>query len=403
MALWSNLHPGVIIGQGLLVGTIGCEWLNRWLRINPPLHLKACWRLTGIGGLGVLATFVSPHPVDRLLYPFEPELAHPIQKMIVEMQPLYVFLIQSPFTTGLVYALAFLVGLTVVIRFRQYRTWQVLLLLGLAALANKAVRSLQDWVLIMLAFGVPHLAILLGLLGKQVRSWKRARAAHTQIAMPNAHVHLLASWLSLGLFRVDRFCKRLLSGPLFCWQGSWLGLVGALVVVGSLIPPLARRMPIQEARNWPTEAVNFIEAHNLQGRFFTVPEFGSYLTWRLAERVQCYVCTRTFFYPPELLEDSHLVPQLVPDWQARLERIFAYGTDYFLLETVGARGKLWHLLKPHIDRPLYVDDGTVLLSTLQVRKALQSWQAASSSIATALPRQLQSETSLPLSARVVDQ
>src|SRR5271165_3160028 len=49
MLLWSNLHPGVITGQGLLIGAIGWEWLNRWVKLNPPLSRSACWRLTLIG------------------------------------------------------------------------------------------------------------------------------------------------------------------------------------------------------------------------------------------------------------------------------------------------------------------------------------------------------------------
>ena len=76
MLLWSNLHPGVITGQGLLLGAIGWEWLNRWLKFNTPLDGDRLKRLTLIGGLGFLATFASPDPIDRLLYPFRPELGH---------------------------------------------------------------------------------------------------------------------------------------------------------------------------------------------------------------------------------------------------------------------------------------------------------------------------------------
>ena len=41
MLLWSNLHPGVITGQGLLLGAIGLEWINRWLKFNPPLSYSS--------------------------------------------------------------------------------------------------------------------------------------------------------------------------------------------------------------------------------------------------------------------------------------------------------------------------------------------------------------------------
>ena len=89
MLLWANLHPGVIMGQGLLAGAIGWECLNRWLKWNTPLADGALRRLTILGGLGLAATFLSPDPLERLAYPFKPELRHPIMRIFVEMQPLY--------------------------------------------------------------------------------------------------------------------------------------------------------------------------------------------------------------------------------------------------------------------------------------------------------------------------
>ena len=67
MLLWANLHPGVIVGQALLVGVIGWEWINRWVRLNAPLDAAACRRLTWVGGLGLAATFLSPDPIERML------------------------------------------------------------------------------------------------------------------------------------------------------------------------------------------------------------------------------------------------------------------------------------------------------------------------------------------------
>src|SRR5438270_403647 len=67
--LWANLHPGVIMGQGVLFGAIAWEWLNLGLRWNRPLDRPALWRLTLIGGLALAATFFSPDPLERLRYP----------------------------------------------------------------------------------------------------------------------------------------------------------------------------------------------------------------------------------------------------------------------------------------------------------------------------------------------
>ena len=112
------------------------------------------------------------------------------------------------------------------------------------------------------------------------------------------------------------------------------------------------------------------------GHFFAPPDYGSYVGWRLREHARTYVDTRGFFFPPELLEDSHLVPQLGPDWRGRLDRVFARGTKYFLLETDGPRGRLWQALRAHVEAPLYLDGETVLLSTAQVRNGLVRWDAA---------------------------
>ena len=157
MLLWSNFHPGVITGQGLLAGAIIWEWLNRRLRLNVPLDAAACRRLTIIGGAGLVATFIAPNPLERMLYPFRPELTQPVMRIFIEMQPLYHFIHEPPYTAGLIYAIAAMVGLTLIWRFRHYRLWEVGLLAGLALLANVAIRSVQDWVLVMLALGVPHL------------------------------------------------------------------------------------------------------------------------------------------------------------------------------------------------------------------------------------------------------
>ncbi len=357
MFLWANTHPGVIMGQGLLAGALGWEWINRWAKLNAPLDARACWRLTGIGGLGLVATFLSPDPLERMLYPFRPELAHPIQQIFVEMQPLYRFIGRWPFTTGLIYVVAALVAVTVVLRFRRYRLWEVALLAGLTLLANAALRSAQDWLLVMLALGVPHLAALL----RETVTARRAR------------VPLAPSWSQPVLGRVLQFdwgCRRALRGPLTRWQWFWptaaVGVLGLL----SLVPPVARRMPIQDARHSPVAALDAIAARDLSGRFFGPPDFGTYVGWRLGERGKCYVDTRGFFFPPELLEDSHFLPQLYGDWRPRLERVLAHGTDYFLLETTGPRGRLWEAVRPHVGEPLYCDQEAVLLSAAQVRQGV---------------------------------
>jgi hypothetical protein len=340
----------VIVGQAVLVGAIVWEWANRWVKLNTPMRESQCWRLTMIGGLGLAATLLSPDPIDRLLYPFRPELAHPIQQIFAEMQPLHTFILSPPYLSNLAYLVAALVALTILFRFRHYRLWELALLAGLAGLGNLAYRSLQDWLLVMLALGVPHLVVLF----RQAARTDRRR-----------------SWVA-ALLRADRAGKRAMRGWMLRFQPAWPALVLGVFLVLSLIPPIARQMPVQDAPDWPVAAVTAIDKQGLRGRFFAPADYGSYLSWRLGDRAKSYVDTRGFFFPPTLIEDSHLIPQLAGDWRERLERVLdEYQTDYFVLETTGPRGQMWRTFQPHMGPPLYCDEQTVVLSAAQVRQGLR--------------------------------
>jgi hypothetical protein len=159
-------------------------------------------------------------------------------------------------------------------------------------------------------------------------------------------------------------------------QTSGLAAAFALLAFVSLIPAWSRRMPMRDSSECPVAALDWVESHGLHGRFFGPPDYGSYVCWRLGERARSYVDTRGFFFPAELIEDSQYLPQMASGWQPRLERVLAYGTDYFMLETWGARGQLWQALQPHAGEPLYQDDRTVLLSAEQMRQAVARWTAA---------------------------
>src|SRR5262249_1586955 len=155
-----------------------------------------------------------------------------------------------------------------------------------AGLANVAVRSLQDWLLVTLAVGMPHLVFLF------------RDAAQKDRRRP---------WVA-ALLRADRACRRALGSPLFRFQPGWPAVAFAALRVFSLPPSGSRKIPRQDAPEWPGAAVNAIEHQGLCGRFFAPADYGAYLTWRLGDRARCYVDTRGFFFPPALIEDSHFIP-----------------------------------------------------------------------------------------------
>jgi hypothetical protein len=167
----------------------------------------------------------------------------------------------------------------------------------------------------------------------------------------------------------------MLTATPFRLQPRWLLSMVLLLAVFSLVPALSGRVPRKHGEAWPAGAADFIERSDLRGRFFGNPNYGAYLVWRLGpDRARCYVDTRGFFFPPRLLEDSYLVPQLGDGWRERLRDVLDAGTDYFLLETNGPSGALWQKLQGQGQGqivPLYVDADCVLLSARQVR----SWSA----------------------------
>jgi hypothetical protein len=340
--LWANCHPGVIAGQALLAGAVAWEWLNRAVRFNPPLPPGALRRLTATGLLALATSLVGPDPVGRLLYPFSPEVRHPIMQHFGELLPLHQFLGTYPLSLGVLAALVAAVAVAALSRPRAVRGWEWALLGCTLLLALVAFRGLVDCVLIWLVVGVPIAA---------------ARLESSGFAPRLA-----------GL-------RQALERPALQWRPWILMTVLAVLGVITVVEPLNQALPRPPDPSYPAAAVDWLAGYlpprGERARVFAIPEYGSYLIGRLGDRVRVYADSRGFYLPPEVVADSVLTPALAPDWRKRLTRVLAKGTDYFLLEVDGPRGRLWRELAPHLpERPLHVDDQAVILSRTQVEAAL---------------------------------
>jgi hypothetical protein len=341
--LWANTHPGVIAGQALLAGAVAWEWLNRAAGFNPPLPPGALRRLSATGLLALAASLAGPDPVGRLLYPFSPVLRHPIISHFGEVRPVHHFLHSYPLELGVLGALVAVVAAAALSRPRAVRGWEWALLVCTLLLLVLAFRSIADCVLIWLAVGVPVVA---------------ARLESSRLA---------ARLVGLG---------RVFAGPAFRWQPWVLAAALAALAVVTVVPPLNRALPRPADPDYPAAAVDWLARQPPPGggpvRVFGIPEYGSYLTWRLGERVRVYADSRGFYLPPEVIADAVRTPALAPDWRARLDRVLAAGTDYFLLEVDGRHGWLWKELAPHLpDGPRYKDGQAVVLSRGQVEEAVR--------------------------------
>jgi hypothetical protein len=340
MLLWGNMHPGVITGQGLLLGAIAWEWLNRSLGWNTPLSRASCVRLTVVGGLGFLASLVCPDPLLRLQYTFDPNLRHPIMRGFLEMRPLHFYATNPPYLAGLIYVVLALVLFALVKRFRSFRLWEVALLAGTLVLGCYAYRSSQDLVMVWIAVGIPRLV-----------EWYRAAA-------PRGVPRLV--------WRVERSAKNVLAAPAFRFNPRHALFLLALV-------PLAGLLPRTDVRDLPRSALDFIEEGDIRGNVFANANEGTYLVWRRGpERARCYVDTRGFYFPPSVLEDSHVVTNLQLGWQDRLDRILKADTDWLLLD---ARSPLGRLMNGE-STPAFADTRSLLIDASSARAWLSARLAA---------------------------
>lgn len=338
LLFWGNLHPAVLMGQALIVGAAAWEWIAakfgmRIAECGMKMDAARLRSLTIWGGAALLASFVAPAPIARLLYPFSPELRHPAQRLFTEINPSWKFLFAEPWTRAATVWCALIVAMGLLIVAIKHRRrlagWEWALFAGVSALAVVAVRALADWFVISLALVVP-----------------------------------LVQGVQLPAFQT----------PLFRWQTGWSWVLLALFGLVT-ITPSNRVVPFQENPEWPHAAGDWMAAGNLPTappwKIFSRFNEGSYLIWRFDGRAQVYADTRGFYYPGELLEDSVYVPRCERDWEARLDRVLEKGTEYFLLPTEGADGELWRRVERFAGQPLYRDERFVILSAEQIAKARQ--------------------------------
>src|SRR6185369_15337352 len=161
---------------------------------------------------------------------------------------------QPPFNFAPMYLFAALVIFSVIVRFRQYRLWEVAYLAVLTLLGNFATRGAMDWFLNMLALGTPHLCIL----------WRQALENPRRFGVRQ------------GL-KPDNRVKRMFQTALFRPQWAWPAAGFIVLFVVSIIPPLSRIMPRQNSDEWPVAALDYLEATGRGGNFFGPPDYSAYV------------------------------------------------------------------------------------------------------------------------------
>jgi hypothetical protein len=358
--LWANCHPGVIMGQAMILGAIVCEWMQSWFRARNCLDYKSCRNLTTIGTLAICASFVTPMAFEQLLFPFSCNVWHPAQRLFDEMRPAHSILGESP-PLWSIFLVASISCLTVFYQLKFVRPWKILYLISLTILGFSAVRYLTDWALGTVAIAGPLVA-----------------QSILQVARSGFRTQKIQWTNSIGpcLVKLDRLAANVLGRNRNNIQWKWLvASVFFAFCISHVRGPIALNSSLA-ARSCSNRAIQWMKSAKTQGNIFCSAENGNNLIWHLRDRVRVYADTRGFFYPGEILLDTFEVPRLGSSWEQRLERVFSFGTDYLLLETTGPQGELWKLVQAWNANPVYRDASTVLIEASEVRQAVELFKKA---------------------------
>ncbi len=309
MLVWVNVHGGFLVGFALLA-IYWCSAAWQWLRpsgdrFEDILRKIRAGRLvrtlTLIGVLSGLATLVNPYGVHLYVHIYRYLTNRFLMDHINEFQsPNFHYVAQKCFA-GLL--LLTLVALAVKGRAPNHaRLSQILVVLfavysGLYASRNIPVSSL----LLILIIG-PWLSKTME------RFWDRRRTAGG-LASPTFLERMEAIEFSLHghLWPIALIL-------LTCWIAAHGGRLGEKPLMDAHF----------DAKRFPEAAVDYLEAHEVQGPLVAPDDWGGYLIYRLYPRVLMVIDDRHDFYGEEFLKSYLKMVNAEPGWQGFLQQSQAH-------------------------------------------------------------------------------
>jgi hypothetical protein len=302
MALWVNLHPAFVLGLVLLALFFLRAVTSRLLGASDGSPDR--FRL-GVALLAsVLATLPNPEG-PRVYAGIQQVIRDPLSQMfVVDWQPpridrldgLVVF--HGPFLAVLLALLGSALRPT---------AWESVLFLGFAAFGMKANRNGIWFSLVAAPILAGHLAGI---------DWGRLRSLQRY-----AWVDRLASSLS----------RPADPKPRYGLNAAIAGLALMAIVRASpwVYPRLGTTSPGTAlcSRETPVGAMDYIQAHRLEGRIFHPQVYGDYLMWRLWPAQRTFVDGRVHLFDQSLARD-YLLMFVEPHWEERLAK---YHIRYLLL------------------------------------------------------------------------
>jgi len=316
-ALWVNLHSGYFLGLGLIALFLAGEVLANWMGVRTERTLAP----RRIGALAVslaacvAASLLNPNTYKMLWYPFETLGSGAMQRYIQEWAP--------PDFRQLAYwpTIALLFGGAGALTYtgRQRDLTDVLLFFALGFAGLLSARHIPLFAVVGAPILTRYLAhVQIGRLGWNLTGLPPAR--------PPSRAMVILNWALVVLF---------------------------VVAGGARVADVALRNRDVEARQYPLEALAYVDASGLAGqRMYNSYNWGGYLLWR---GYPVFIDGRADVYLDAFMDEYVLAYQLRGDWRRPLDR---YDVDYILIE----RGASFAALLEESDEwtRAYADDQAVV-------------------------------------------
>jgi hypothetical protein len=280
MALWVNIHPGFAVGFIFVAIAFGAQAVNFLARREE--RPGSGRRLVWIGGalLACLAAAsINPRGPAVLAYPFQTVSIHFLQNFIQEWKTPDFHYVEAQF-----FLILFMLTWTVIaFSPRKFESYDLLFLVVVGYMGFLAWRNTN-----LLSIVAPAMILYYGrpLIEKLFPDWNPDHA----VTRAQSAVHIGAATI----------------------------LAAAILIFGgSVLSPESLRTAVRE--QVPAAAVDYLEAHPVQGPLFNAYNFGSYLLWKLPS-MPVFVDGRTDLYDDEILDQYLTVVQAREGWNEILER-----------------------------------------------------------------------------------
>lgn len=320
-AVWSNFHPGYILGIVVLCVVAVGEWIESIISPHAmEWKARARWHAAG-AGLGLLAGFVNPQGPRFLL------------RIVNHLGDDFLIGVTNEFMSPNFHGLF-------------GRVFLVMLLVVVAALALHRERPT-----------VPRLAVVLVLLAAALHS-QRNIPIFGLVALPLLALHVDAAWRGLGGRVLTHVRGVFAEGEAIALPGRWVAPFAAVALLLALARGSVAGVTVVPARFdpdvFPVEMVEKARAANLEGRIFNEFTWGGYLLVAWPEQ-KIFIDGMTDFFGAELSKEYLDAIWLEPGWQKTFEK---YDIELVLIP---AKSRLAGALREEPGWAVWGQDSTAIL------------------------------------------